>query len=148
MEVNAVYEDNTNKISLANPPTDCANGGPAETNACTFQTSTATQEDEHHIRYNFRNWGGRCTIWLRINVSSPVAVWKWADLTPWSSGQTFIVVVPEGGSNGEVFGKLKGVNIFMTPHDPLSDEDKINFILVDTAKTVPGLGTIYRITAK
>jgi hypothetical protein len=148
MEVNSLYTDNTNKITLANPPTGCQNGGPSQTNACTFVTATATAGDDHNIRYDFRNWGGRCVIWLRLNVFAPISVWQWADFTPWSSGQTFIVVVPEGGSNPEVFGKLNGVNIFMTPSSPLSDADSQHFTLADQPKTVPGLGTIYRITAK
>jgi hypothetical protein len=80
----------------------------------------------------------------------PTAKWKWADLTPWSSGSPFIVVVPNDAlpDTAEVFGKLDGKNIFFTPSDPLSSVDADHFKLLESKKTVPGLGTIYRFQTK
>jgi hypothetical protein len=147
-EINDVYVDLTNKLTLANSSTDCVNTGPSQTNACAFTSRSATQEDDHHIRYSFKNWGGRCNIWLRINVFAPAPSWIWADLTPWSSGTPFIVVLPVGGANPIVFGKLKGANIYFTPSDPLSATDAQNFTLLEPSTVVPGLGTIYRFRAK
>lgn len=147
-ETNAVYTDNTNKIVLANPPTDCQNTGPAETNACAFTSRSATQEDDHNIRYSYRNWGGRCDMWLRVTLYPPATKWIWAAETPWSGGSPFIVVVPEGAKDARVFGKLAGKNIFFTPSDPLNDQDAQSFELIGHPVTTPGLGTIYRIKAK
>ena len=144
-EFDSTYVDNINKIALLDPPVGCRNTGPADTNACQF-TSGATQEGDHQIRYIYRNWGGRCLMWLRIMVYKPALLWKWADLTPWSSGSPFIVVVPDEAAqdSAQVFGKLDGANIYFTPSDPLSAPDAQNFKLLDPKKVVPGLGTVYR----
>jgi hypothetical protein len=151
MEVTGIYTDPDNKVALANPPVVCVNTGPAETNACVFTSTGATQNDQHSIRYTFRNWGGRCTISLRVLHYKPVADWKWADPTPWSNGSPFIVVVPEQASpqgSAVVFGRLNGANIFFAPSDPLSATDATHFTLLEPKKVVPGLGTIYRFHVK
>jgi hypothetical protein len=148
MEVNGVYENTTpNKVVLANPQVSCVNTGPAETNACTFTSSSAVQVDATHIKYTFRNWGGRCIMSLRVMSYKPTVVWRWSDPAPWSTGSPFIVVVPEEAVAGTsvVFGKLGGKNIYFTPSDPLSDVDAKYFKLLEPKKVVPGLGTVYRL---
>jgi hypothetical protein len=147
MEVNQVYENLGNRIVLQNPSTDCGNTGPASTNACAFTSRSAVSEDDHHVRYSFRNWGGRCDIWLRVMLYPKITAWKWGDLTPWSSGSPFIVIVPDGVSTPVVFGKLEGRNIFFLPSDPLSETDKEHFELLDS-RPVPGLGIVYRFKTK
>lgn len=95
-ETSGVFTNTTpDKVVLANPPVDCQNTGPAETNACVFTSSSAVQVDANHIKYTFRNWGGRCIMSLRIMRYKPVLTWKWAELSPWATGSPFIVVVPE-----------------------------------------------------
>ena len=87
---------------------------------------------------------------IRIMRYKPVLVWKWAELSPWATGSPFIVVVPEEAApnTAAVFGRLEGRNIYMIPSDPLSDVDAKYFKLLEPKKTVPGLGTIYRIQTK
>jgi hypothetical protein len=151
MEVSGVFTNNTpDKVVLANPPVDCQNTGPAETNACVFTSSSASQVDSNHIKYTFRNWGGRCILTLRVMRYKPTLVWKWADLSPWSTGSPFIVVVPEEAApnTAAVFGRLEGKNIYMIPSDPLSDADAKYFKLLEPKKVVPGLGAIYRFQTK
>jgi hypothetical protein len=151
MESNGTYEGpEGKKVVLLNPPVDCVNTGPASTNACTFTSSAATQVDDRHIKYTYRNWGGRCVMSLRVMIYGPAPQWNWGALTPWSSGSPFIVVVPETAIPGTavVFGKLSRANIFFTPSDPLSATDSNYFVLLEPAKVVPGLGTIYRFKTK
>jgi hypothetical protein len=151
MEVSDIWAGPSDKKTvLLTPPTDCVNTGPASTNACTFISTSATQVDESHFRYTFRNWGGRCVISLRVMEYDQTLSWEWSDPTPWSSGSPFIVVVPEKAvpNTAEVFGKLAGANIFFTPSDPLSDTDAKYFKLVEPKKIVPGLGTVYRFQTK
>jgi hypothetical protein len=147
VEIDNIYIDATNKIALADPPVGCRNTGLPQTNACVSTSSAATQEGDHQIRYVYRNWGGRCSMWLRIMVHEPVPLWVWTDLTPWSPGSPFIVIVPEAAipDSAQVFGKLNGANIFFTPSDPLSAIDAQSFKLLEPKKVVPGLGTIYRV---
>ena len=147
-EVSGVYSDPVNKITSAAPPYDCVNTGPSETNACTFASVGVQPNDEHSLRYTYKNWGGRCILSLRILVYKPVPDWKWADPTPWSSGSPFLVVVPEGAVDAMVFGKLNGANIAFTPSDPLSAADANYFTLTEPKKVVPGLGTVYRFKTK
>jgi hypothetical protein len=151
METSGIFTNNSaDKVVLANPPVDCQNTGPAETNACTFTSSSAVQVDSNHIKYTFRNWGGRCILSLRVMRYKPILVWKWAEQSPWSTGSPFIVVVPEEAAPGTaaVFGKLDGKNIYMIPSDPLSSADDKYFKLLEPKKVVPGLGTIYRFQTK
>jgi hypothetical protein len=147
MEASGVYENLDNKILLQDSATDCVNTGPASTNACVFTSRSAVLEDDHHVRWSYRNWGGRCNIWLRVKLFPKTTVWKWGDVTPWSNGSPFIVIVPDGVSTPAVFGKLHGKNIFFIPSDPLSDTDKNNFKLLDS-RAVLGLGTVYRFETK
>jgi hypothetical protein len=142
-EYSGTYTDSVNKIVLQDPKTDCLNTGPASTNACVFTTSSATQDDDHNIRFTFRNWGGRCLMSVNMMVYPLIQVQYWSDLTPWSVGSPFIVTVPEDATSATVFGKLNGANIFFTPSDPLSQDDAKNFTLVDK-KVIDGFGTIYR----
>jgi hypothetical protein len=142
-EITKEFTDPNHKIVLQTPPVDCFNTGPASTNACTFTSSSATQEDEHTIRYVFRNWGGRCLMSVRLLVFAMTAKPHWSELFPWSEGSTFIVTVPTLATSATVFGRLKGENIFFTPQDSLSQTDAKRFTLLDK-KVINDFGTIYR----
>lgn len=142
-ERNNIYRDPINKIVLLNPPVTCVNGGPPQTNACTFATGSARQNDDHSISYSVRNWGGRCVLSIRVMVYAPISEPHWTDTHPWSEGSPFIVIVPEEATSATVFGKIRGENIYFTPSEDLSPHDRERFEYVDK-KVVPGLGTIFR----
>ncbi|WGS01622.1 hypothetical protein MTX26_12720 [Bradyrhizobium sp. ISRA443] len=131
------------KLSFDNADSSFICSPGPENNPCAFVDFVhLTQIDDHHVRYDAKNHGGRVFITLKIFQQQALKLVDKSDEKNWVMGASFLVFVPSDALDATVVGKMGANDIFFTPSKPLTGDDAVRFKLIDS-KDIAGVGSYY-----
>lgn len=104
----------------------------AASNGCSFTYILQVEKiNDHQVNAAVRNNGGRASISFRVFVSDLQAKAIEEPEQAWITGKRFIVRVPKNAITPAIIGSFNGDPVLFSPADPLSDDDKKRFELLD-----------------